>query len=302
MYYFIVNPVSRSGHGLEVWKQTENTLKKRKIAYKALFTKCSGHATELTQKITKEFSSGTIVAIGGDGTINEVLNGLPKTHDFALSFIPVGSGNDFARGMTLPNDPQESLERILSKDAPMFMDTGCIQTPKRKGRFAISASIGYDAEVCYDATHSNMKKFLNKLHLGKLVYAYSAVKLLFSFRPSPMDVELDGKKLHYDKAYLIAAMNLQYEGGGFHFCPGASCHDDILDFLVVHSLPKLAVLFLFPTAYFAKHTLFPGIEIVKGKEMKVKSGIAYKLHQDGEYAGLSDTVTFRADADALSFL
>lgn len=302
MYYFIVNPVSRSGQGMEVWKQTKKELHRKNLSYKVYFTKYSGHGKQLAKNISQKASRDILAVIGGDGTMNEVLNGISSDSTVTLSYIPVGSGNDFARGMNLPNQPDAALAGILSASPETVIDTGYLKTLKHTSRFAISSGLGYDAEVCYEVSHSRVKKWLNRIHLGKLIYAYAAVKLLFTFQPSDMEVELDGNK-HYQftKVYFVVGMNLPYEGGGFRFCPNADCKDGELDYMIVHDLSKLLILFLFPTAYFALHTKIPGITILRGKEMRIHSQRPYKIHLDGEFAGISDTMILGVNEQSLHF-
>lgn len=301
MYYFIVNPVSRSGQGMEIWKQIEGTLKERNIPYEVFYTKYPGHGIKLAKTCAAK-GEGSIVAIGGDGTVDEIINGLPLDGTATLSYIPVGSGNDFARGMQIPFDSKEALERILSSKETEVMDIGSVKTEKKTSYFGISSGFGYDADVCYEVSHSRAKKILNRLHLGKLVYAYAAVKLLFTFQPSDMDVIIDNEETHhFKKVYFIAGMNLQYQGGGFRFCPEASYTDGKLDYLVVHGLPKIAILFLFPTAYFAKHIYIPGIDILRGKKMEIKSTLPHKIHRDGEFVGISDKLIYNTKKQVLNF-
>lgn len=302
MYYFIVNPASRSGQGMEIWRQTEKLLKEKNLPYQVYFTQYTGQGTQIAKRISRQTAGHTLIVIGGDGTINEVLNGIPLDCSVTLSYIPVGSGNDFARGMQLPHQSAEMLNRILSASPARAIDVGQLESGKRTSYFAISSGIGYDAEVCYEVSHSRMKKWLNRFHLGKLVYAYAAVKLLFTFQPSDLDVELDGgRRYHFTNVYFIAGMNLPYEGGGFRFCPHASCRDGALDYLVVHDLSKWKILLLFPTAYFALHTKIRGITILRGNEIHIRSRIPYKLHRDGEFAGISDEITMSARPRSLYF-
>lgn len=302
MYYFIVNPSSRSGQGIQVWRQVRDILSGRRLSYKAYFTKYVGHGTQITRRIAPLAAGHTLIIIGGDGTINEVLNGLPENSQITLGYLPVGSGNDFARGVHLPSDPIKVLERILSGKPPRKLDLGQLRTLKRTSHFAISSGIGYDAEVCYEVAHTRMKAILNALHLGKLTYAYAAVKLLFSFHPFEADIRLDGNRdYHFSKVYFIAGMNLQYEGGGFRFCPQANSHDGALDFLIVQGLPKWKILLLFPTAYFAMHTHIRGIHILRGTEMHIHTSAPQRLHRDGEYAGKDDTAFMRARKKLLDF-
>ena len=302
MYYFIVNPTSRSGEGKRVWKQLEVTLKERNIEYEVFYTQYPGHGTKIAKKCAR-VSNAKIVALGGDGTIDEVINGLPLNGTSTVGFIPIGSGNDFARGMQIPVEPEKALERVLNAGEGTPMDIGVVQTPKKLSHFGISSGFGYDADVCYEVSHSSVKKILNRLHLGKLVYAYAAIKLIFTFRPTDVDLVLDEKEtFHFKKTYLISAMNLQYQGGGFRFCPEASYTDGELDFLIAHGLPKLAILLLFPTAYWGKHIYIPGIKIIRGKKLQIRSAIPQKIHEDGEFIGISDQLTYTVKKQSLNFL
>ena len=101
MYYFIINPHSRSGHGLSVWQKADAILKEKGMEYKTYFTEYTGHAIQLAAHIAEETAAFhmncTLAVVGGDGTLNEVINGLMK-QDFShitLGYIPTGSGNDF---------------------------------------------------------------------------------------------------------------------------------------------------------------------------------------------------------------
>lgn len=300
MYYFIVNPSSRSGQGMEVWIQAEYTLKKEHIAYQVFFTRYSGHGTRLVHSLLPKLHEQHLVIIGGDGTVNEVLNGLPSHFPVTVSYIPVGSGNDFARGMQISPQPEESLRCLLSPSGSERIDLGKLNTGKQESVFGVSSGIGYDAEVCYEVSHSRIKKWLNRLHLGKLAYAAAAIRLLFTFRPSDMEITLDDQPpLHFQNAYFAAGMNLPYEGGGFRFCPAANCKDGKLDFMIVHNLPKWKILLLFPTAYFALHTHIRGITILQGKSMHIHSSHPFRLHRDGEFAGYSNDITLSINPEAV---
>ena len=109
MYHFIVNPNARSGLGQKVWKDLEIMLKTRNIEYEVHFTKYQKHATAMTQKITSDGNEHTVVALGGDGTVNEVVNGIVDFDKTILGYIPIGSSNDFARGLKLPKEPEKAL-------------------------------------------------------------------------------------------------------------------------------------------------------------------------------------------------
>lgn len=129
MYYFIVNPNSRSGKGELIWKELRQVLRQKHISYKAVFTKYRGHAVKLAAVLTEKASPDRplcLIAVGGDGTIQEVLSGVKDLTNIYFGYIPTGSGNDFCRSMKLPQDPHEALDCILKKKHIAFVDVPVI--------------------------------------------------------------------------------------------------------------------------------------------------------------------------------
>lgn len=287
MYHFIVNPNSRSGKGAGIWKQIQAVLDQKNISYKSYFTAYRGHAVSLVSQITREADSPVnLIAVGGDGTIQEVLTGIQDLSRVHFGYIPTGSGNDFCRGMKLPQDPLEALDVILSHHRISSIDVPVITYKNDRSRFAISCGIGYDAAVCHEVGVTPMKKVLNKIGLGKLVYLFVALKQLLFLTPSSITLNIDGKKESFPRIYFVAVMNQKYEGGGFKFCPKASPSDGMLDVIVVDSLAKFKVLLCLPTAFFGKHTIFKGIHIYQCKNVTVESSMPLPVHKDGENGGI----------------
>ncbi len=114
MYTFIVNPHARSGLGLKVWKRLEGMLKERQLKYQVFLTRYPGHATKFAHTLTSGSKEITLIALGGDGTINEVVNGIQDLSKVTLGYVPIGSSNDFARSMKLSHEPEVLLKQILS--------------------------------------------------------------------------------------------------------------------------------------------------------------------------------------------
>lgn len=194
MYYFIINPHSRSGHGLEVWQKADAILQEKGVEYTTYFTEYTGHADRIAAHIAEQSSVGgtscTLSVVGGDGTLNEVINGLVKK-DFShitLGYIPTGSGNDFARGLGLPTEVSACIEAILSPKACTLTDIGMAVSKETSRYFLVSSGIGYDADICRKVMVSPLKKAMNKLHLGKLTYVLIALKLLIQYRPCPVSM------------------------------------------------------------------------------------------------------------------
>ena len=306
MYYFIVNPNSRSGNGLKIWHQIRVELEKRNVIYEVHMTEYVGHGKKLAEKISALASSENhlhLVGMGGDGTITEILSGLSIIEYITFGFIPTGSGNDFCRGMKLPVDPLKALDSILKEECYMDMDIPHAESNGHTYRFGISTGLGFDAAVCHEVAISKLKKAFNKIGLGKLIYVLIALKQLLFCTPFSLSVTLDGKQTYeYKKVYFTAIMNQQYEGGGFRFCPNAQPDDDNLDLLIVENLPKIVVFLALPTAYFGKHTIFKGVHILRAKNIKLHSHIPAALHRDGEASGYTENLSVCMEKNTLKVI
>lgn len=282
-YHFIVNPKARTGMGEMIWRMIEPELKKRRVDYCCYMTKSRNHARKIADRITADGQEHKIVVLGGDGTVNEVVNGIREPGKVNFGYIPIGSSNDFARGLKIPKDPDKALDIILNPQNIIHMDIGVLTAAGRKRRFAVSAGIGFDAAVCHEVCVSKWKILLNRIGLGKLSYAVIALDRLKKDRPVKVTVTLaDGTVQTFEKAYFTAFMNLPYEGGGFKFCPEASPVDGEMDVIIVHGLPVVKILCLLPLAFWGKHTGYKGVTILKCKEVRIRSEKPLPLHTDGE--------------------
>lgn len=283
MYTFIVNPHSRSGLGLELWNTVESSLKERGIRYQVYLTRYQHHATGIVRELTSDQKRHTIIVLGGDGTINEVINGITSLSKVTLGYIPIGSSNDFARSLGLPTDPLRALDNILTPVNYTAIDIGILTYGDTTRRFAVSSGLGFDAGVCHEVMVSRLKIWLNKIKLGKLTYVGIALKQILALTPGKMTILLDGKrKMVFDKVYFTTAMNLPYEGGGFKFCPKADSTDGMLNVIVIANLSKLKVLALLPTAFKGWHTRFNGVFTYTCKKIDIISEKALPVHTDGE--------------------
>ena len=294
MYHFIVNPCSRTGKAAKVWQELEQVLKQKNVEYRAYFTERPGHATELTAAICAENPGEKhIITVGGDGTSNEVVNGLSDYSEIIYGCIPTGSGNDLIRGLGLPRDPLAVLERILSGDNIRPVDHGVLQyfdgTPDR--RFDVSSGFGYDADVCFEVQVTPLKRVLNRIGLGKLCYYIIAAKQIFALKPRPATLLIDGKEtLHYDRLLFCASMVQPYEGGGLKLAPSANNADRRLTLVIVHDVSKLKLFLVLPSVLISKHTGIKGVEIFDCDSVEITSDDARCLHTDGETVGIKNQV------------
>lgn len=303
MYYFIVNPVSRSGKGLQVWDAVEKILEERGIEYESYILGAPGEARELARFLSMNKTPCTITVVGGDGTINEFLSGLTTCEGITFGYIPTGSGNDFARGLRIPTRPEEAIALILEPEKFRNINIGITTSGDEKKYFAVSSGMGFDAAVCYESYSSPLKNILNKIHAGKLIYLINALRLLLSWKPFSIRLLTDDNQLLvFPKVYFAAAMNTKYEGGGFMFCPKASPVDDYLDLIIVDSLSRLKVLALLPTAFWGKHVKYKGINIFRCKRAVIQSDTEACVHIDGEHFGFCKKVSFELMKEKLKVI
>lgn len=292
MYNFIVNPNARSGLGQSIWDDLEAILRKKGIEYQVFFTKYQKHATKITNELTSDGEEHTIIALGGDGTVNEVVNGIADFDKVIFGYIPIGSSNDFARGLKLPTEPFKALDTILTCPDLHPMNIGELRYKNKLRRFAVSSGIGFDADICHEVVVSRLKKFLNKLKLGKLTYVCVALHRLIVTSPCKYDITIDGtEKVSYKKAYFAAIMNNRCEGGGAKFAPNAKNDDDKLDVCVVANISKLKALMLFPMAFAGIHTRFKGVYMHRAADFRIQSARPLPLHTDGEPIFLQNDIS-----------
>lgn len=282
-YDFIVNPQARSGQGRLVWNRLVPELKRRKVRYRLHETRYRRHARKIAEELTRDQEEHTIVVLGGDGTVNEVVNGICYIDKVTLGYIPLGSGNDFARGVGIESNPEKALAAVLRPQNVISMDVGRIELRGKTRRFVVSAGIGFDAAVCHEVCVSKWKVILNRLGLGKLSYGIVAMDRLRKDRPLRLELTTEsGETQTYENTYFAACMNLPYEGGGFLFSPKADVQDGEIDVLIAHGFPKRKIFLLLPAALIGRHLMFRGVTLVRCKRAVIRTEGSLPIHTDGE--------------------
>ncbi len=314
MIFMIINKHARSGKAAQVLQQLEAEIAASGLQVEARETAYAGHAKELADACCSEIASsgetGYLLAVGGDGTFNEIINGM---HDFdrvCLCLIPMGSGNDLGRGLRISaKDPAARMRKVLSmirkrleseeeaKNNPAFirhMDLGQVTFPDGSARrFAISAGIGVDAAVCRDVDHSPIKKILNKIGLGSLSYVILTVANIFHMPLCDGELETKDGTVHaFRDIIFCAAMNHICEGGGVPMAPQASAFDGKLSICAVHSIPRWKCFLDLPVLVMAKHGRLKGFELFDSSRMKIRLAQPMTVHADGEYCGEWNALEF----------
>lgn len=234
-----------------------------------------------------------VVAVGGDGTINEVVNGIASTGAFpdaALALLPTGSGNDLCRTLGISGDPLSMVLSLSSGDYRM-LDVGVMED-----RYFLNiCGVGFDAEVA-NAVNQGFRWLK-----GTWAYLAGVLKTLMSFRPLPLDLTLDGYHLQL-KGLMVAVANGAFFGSGIKIAPRAKIDDGLFDVCVVGELGRLELLRLLPLTYSGRHEGHPSVHFFRAREVTVSSP-ERRLYIQGDGELLGETpVAFHLKKQAIRVL
>lgn len=307
MYHFIVNVHGSSGKAFLKWNKIRALLKTKKIEFKVHVPQRVGHAMQIAKEVSSLNESDIkIVVVGGDGTINEVLNGITDFSRVKMGLIPTGSGNDFTRGMKLPrHNPKKALNIILNSKGDKKIDLGrsTVLSTNDSRIFGISSGFGLDAIVGTGINESKIKKILNYVHLGKLSYALLTVQTLFTMRTYSVSLKFDDDQpVQFNKLIFLAAMNFKAEGGGVPMCPKAKGDDGQLSICLAAGVPKILTFFKFPLLCLGLHGRSKGFYLRNCTSLLLQSNEKSILHTDGELVGNVDSVKFEVLPQKLTML
>ena len=331
MIHVIVNPAGAGGTASRAWMKVRATLREKKVPFKAHFSSPEHDIDVLTRRVCemyeKQHALGekapeawaddelTLLVIGGDGTMNLLVNGITDFDRVRVGFIPCGSGNDLARSVGITKDAEKELETILKGEVCRTLDLGelvygdCyderdVELPKKKKNrlFNISCGMGFDAAVCWKVQTTPVKSLLNKLHLGKLSYITIAAQEIFKTPRVPVTIAYDGEEKSFPQLMLAAFMNERYQGGGFMFAPEADPTDEKYDVCVGDGLSTADFFKIFPSAYNGGHVRFKGVSINRAHEVEVSAAQPMWVHTDGEVECKAKRVRLRFCADKLRML
>lgn len=222
---FIINPISGTQGKEQVLKWIDERLDKEKYAQEVVYTERAGHAVEIASQKARE-GVHAVVAIGGDGTINEIARSLVHTQT-ALGIIPCGSGNGLARHLQIPMEPKKAID-IINEGLIDVIDYGKINEVP----FFCTCGVGFDAFVSL--------KFSKAGRRGPLTYLEKTLLESLKYRPETYELEMDGSTLRY-KAFLIACGNASQYGNNAYIAPQATLTDGLLDVTILEPFTVLDV-------------------------------------------------------------
>ncbi len=283
---FIINPISGGKKKADLPTLIDQFLDKEKYAPIYAFTEYVGHAAELAEEAEKK-NYDVIVAVGGDGTINEVASKLVHSNK-TLAIIPFGSGNGLARFLNIPLSAKKAIA-LINTGKPQLIDTAELNGRK----FFNMAGMGFDAHLS--------SVFAGNKKRGLKSYVELGFKEITTYKAQPYHIEIDGKE--YDNsAFAISIANSSQYGNNVYISPKSSLTDGYLDVCIIHpiSLVKLPILaFQMITAKTHQSSL---VKIIRGKHIKIKRNAADAVHLDGEPLKLGEELEIKIVPASLKIL
>ncbi|MGH2403375.1 MAG: diacylglycerol/lipid kinase family protein [bacterium] len=287
----IVNPAAGGGRGARAWPRIRPILLEAGWSVTESLTERRGHAVELAAAS----SADVVIAVGGDGTANEVANGILGSRRArvagraAFGVVPVGTGSDFARALGLPRDPVAAAGALVGA-RPRPVDVGEVN-----GRYFLTiAGVGFDGEVARQV--NAWPKVLG----GTAMYVLGILKMLVTYSPVNVEITLDGS-VQQERLFLIAVGNTAWNAGGMWTVPRARPDDGVFDVVIAGPLTRLEMLGVLPKVYSGRHLGHPKVRQARASLIRVTSEVPLAIQADGESVGRLPA-TFTVHRAALSVL
>jgi YegS/Rv2252/BmrU family lipid kinase len=286
---FVVNPVAANGSTRRRWPEIAHRAAELGLEGEALFSERQGHAIELARSAAEQ-GARLVVAVGGDGTVNEVANGILAADGDEppeLAVIPRGTGTDFVRHFRIPTGLDGAVGVALSGNA-MAIDAGRLTYRSWSGEeetayFVNAASAGMSGAVAQRANASS------KVLGGKVSFLWATLAVFAGWHASEMEIEVDDQRrsgLMYDA--IVA--NCRYLGGGMAMCPEARPDDGLLDVLVIGDITRRDLALTLPKVYRGTHLPHPKAEALRGRRISVRADTPLPVELDGEQPGTTPAV------------
>lgn len=287
-WLIIVNPNAGHGRGKKDWQRISSLLQKYALSHYVHFTYAKGHAIKLTSESIRNGYRKFIV-VGGDGTMNEVVNGifLEKScspEHITLGMITVGTGNDWGRMFGIPSDYEKAI-KIIKANKNRLQDAGVVNyfhgNTREKRYFINIAGLGFDAMV---AKRTNNQK--EKGRNGKMLYIWSLLRTLMTYKHTQTEVIIDGQKTNNPTLSISLGIG-KFSGGGMCQTPKALPDDGLFDVTIIKKMSRGDVIKSVRRLYDGSILEHPNIESYKGKDIQVDSSPLIHLEADGESLGHS---------------
>jgi len=278
---FLVNPAAGNGAAGRRWPEVAHRAAAAGLRGDALFSERPGHLAELARKVADDGAT-LLVVVGGDGSVNEVANGIAGLEHVELAVLARGTGRDFIRTLGIPRDVDAAVDVALH-GRPRAIDLGRVtyrawSGEERVAWFANFASAGWTGAIARRANETSKA-------LGAHVsYVRAVVSVFLRWAPTPMRVELDGSRR--ERLLLdVAVGNGRFLAGGMMLTPDAMPDDGLFDVLLIGDLSKLELLAVLPKVFGGKHLPHPKGELVRAAVVEVDAEEPLPIQLDGEQPG-----------------
>jgi YegS/Rv2252/BmrU family lipid kinase len=295
----IVNPAAGARSTLRKWPRISRLLKHVGLTFDYQYTEGVGHAIELAREATGD-GYRYLVAVGGDGTVHEVANGILHTagpDDVALGLISTGTGSDFARSTGIPRHYINACS-TLTNWRQSTVDIGVVEHKSQgqsQRRFFINAAgIGFDA-----AAAKATERWPKRLG-GTVPYLAGLLQALIGYRNKSAVLNI-GERRQTGRVLSVMVANGSYLGGGMHIAPEASLNDSLLDVVVIGDIGKFDLLKSIPMIYKGTHGQHPKVSMHKAATVAVETSEPVLVHADGELLG-EGPASFSVKPAALSIV
>ncbi|AGA68171.1 conserved protein of unknown function BmrU [Desulfitobacterium dichloroeliminans LMG P-21439] len=287
-WFAIVNPASANGQTRKIWPKIYKRLIDQKINLDYAYTTSPGEATTLTRQALHNYTR--ILSVGGDGTLNEVVNGLfenqqPVNSEASLAIFSHGTGGDFLRSLNQSRGLPSLLE-VLHREQITSVDCGLAQYQDSSGilhhRYFLNvADVGLGGET---ADRVNKRsKFLG----GKLSFLLGSLMSIIAYKNKNMKCVIDGEVVVNGPTNSIMIANGRYFGGGMMIAPHAELTDGLFHITVLGDLPISKILRHLPKIYQGHHLDISGVSVYQGKEISIIANPSAFLELDGEHPGFT---------------
>jgi YegS/Rv2252/BmrU family lipid kinase len=285
----VLNPASAGGRTLRRWPALATAMRREGIGFDLHHTTGPGDATRVVRDALRA-GVGRVVAVGGDGTLNEVVNGFfdesgdPLGREAALGLVPSGTGGDFRRSAGIPNDPA-ACARVLGGGRLRRIDAGRIDFGSGATRFFVNiADCGIGGEVVAAVNASRHKAGGAR---GSAVFLGISLRALLTYPGRRVRLAFDGAEPELRTVQSVVVANGRYFGGGMHIAPGALLDDMLFDVVVVERAGRLRSVAAVPSLYRGTHLRNPSVTVTRATELRIESADGQELPFDveGEQVG-----------------
>ena len=294
--HLLVNLVSGNNKGNTEFSLINQELTKNNITTTTSISTYPGQMVSLAKHAAEKYGDlpeHYLLVIGGDGSLNQALNGIKKSQkpNTPIGYFPAGTGNDFARALILPRQVQKLISHIKKGVKISKIDCG-YYTDNITGEsnyFINNLGIGFDAHVVYLTNHSTIKKKFNNLHIGNLTYGLHILNVLKNQDTFSSEVTVNGKTHRFNHTYFVTTTNHPYFGGGVPLLPRANVYNHKLDTVVVEKVGALKFLRLFAKLFInGSHVKDPHFHYYEAEKLHVKTSHPEYGQLDGEELGKQD--------------